>query len=345
MAKINIGASTVKDSLDALLKDGAIDETGHETIWWYYNHCQSNGWSQQRASKEIKRNSWTTLYRVFTGTYGAGYDKVIDAINRVRVIEQERAKLSHAEFIETSTYRLIEDVCNSTLIGQELNTVNGNSQIGKTTSIRQYIARNPDKRVVYMRTPACCGRNLFYNTLARACYLSGKTNVNDQRTRIKKAIDSKTLLIIDEAHQILLGTEKSAVAIMEYIREVFDECECGVLLIGTDVLNKELTGGKQAKLYGQLMMRGLIHARLPARTPKADIKLAADRFGYPTKMDPEAAKVIRQINESNGFGVILKMMRAGATLAKGRKQKPNWDYFVEAWVTVQQISSNNNEEQ
>jgi len=345
MAKINISAATVKQAIDDLLLKGTIDQDGYDSIWWYYNHCQSNDWTQARASKEIKRSSWSTLYRVFHGKYEAGYESVIDAINRVKIIQEQRAKLATSSYIKTSTYTTISDICLNTLIGQEFNTINGNSQIGKTAAIMQFISRNPDKRIIYLRTPACPGKTIFYNSLAKACYIANATNTNQLRTGIKNTIDSRTLVIIDEAHQIFLGSEKAAVSIMEYLREIFDERECGMLLVGTNVLCKEMTKGKQAKLYGQVMMRGLIHKQLPEKTPQADIRLATDEFGYDSKVTSEADKVLNQINAENGFGVILKMLKAGATLSKKRNQQPNWDNFVESWVTVQNLSRNNEGDQ
>jgi len=338
MARINLALESVREAVDKLLEGGAISQEGHETILWYYEHCRANNWTQERASKEIKRRSWSTLYRIWTGTYGAAYDSVIDAMRRVRDITEQRAKLANVDYLETSTYETVASVLSNALIGQEISTVNGNSQIGKTAAISHYIQTHPEQRIIYYRVPACPSRSLFLLEMRKACFLARNTNTHYLREVIKNAVDSRTLLIIDEAHQIFLGSDRAAVYIIEYLREVFDSARCGMVLVGTNVLSTELTRGRQAKLYSQLMMRGLIHASLPDKTPAADIKMAAARFGYPSQITPEARSVVNEINEANGFGVILKTLKAGATIAKKSDQKLTWDHIVEAWMILQKLT-------
>ncbi|MDA3923107.1 MAG: AAA family ATPase [Kiritimatiellae bacterium] len=345
MAQINITAETVKQGLDRILAAGIINQDGYDSITWYFNHCRSLEWDQQRATAEIKRSSWTTLYRVFQGTYEASYDSVIKAINRVKIITEQRAKLAAVDYIETSTWTTVRDVLDNALIGQEISTIDGNSQIGKTSAIEHYIAINPDKRIVYVRVPAAPNKSIFYEAFAKACFLSNNRNYNTMRNTIINHIDDRTLIIFDEAHQLFLGTDKTAVSIFEYIREVYDVTRCGVVLIGTNVLTEKLTKGASAKVYKQLVMRGVIHARLPDHTPRSDIRKAAANFGFKGAPTPDASKVIKDINESNGFGVMLKVFKASATMAKKQGNKPSWDHFVEAWVILQQLSRNNKGDQ
>lgn len=338
MAKINITADTVKESLERLLAENIIDQEGFDSIFWYFNHCRLNDWSQERATSEIKRTSWTTLYRVFQGTYEASYDSVIQAINRVKIITEQRSKLATIDYIETSTWSTVRDVLDNALIGQEISTINGNSQIGKTAAIEHYISVNPKRRIVYLRMPSAPNKSLFFDSLARACFMAGNTSANIQRAAIINHIDDRTLLVIDEAHQIFLSSERSAVEILEFIRELFDLTKCGVVLCGTDVLKTELTLGKQSKVYKQLVMRGLIHAQLPAKTPLDDIKLAASKFDYPREVTTEARKIIAEINDNHGLGVLLKVLKAGATKSKKSNLKPSWDQMVEAWIILQRLA-------
>ena len=345
MAKINVAFETVAAAAEKLLAGGQITQDGHDIIIKYYEHCRNQNWSQERASKEIKRQSWTTLYRVWNGTYGAAYDSVIAAMSRVLDMANQRSKLASVDYIETSTYETISAVLTNALIGQEISTINGNSQIGKTSAISHYINRHPELRTIYIRTPSCPSRIIFLDALRRACFLARNTNITRMRESIKAAVDSRTLLIIDEAHQIFLNTDKSAVYIIEFLREIFDETRCGLVLVGTNVLSTELTRGRQSRLYSQLMMRGLIHAQLPDSTPTADIKLGASRFNYPPQITTEARKIINDINSTNGFGVLLKTFKAGASLAKNTGVKLTWDHFVEAWIVLEKLSRKNNEEE
>lgn len=347
MAQINISATTVKTAIDGLIQSGTITQEGYDSIWWYYNHCQANDWSQSRASREIKKSSWSTLYRVWTGTYGAGYESIIDSIDRVKIIVEQRAKLATIDFIETSVWHTISDVCDNALIGQEISTIHSDSQIGKSTAFGQYVKVNPGKRVILFRMPSVPNFSMFLNDFAAACYLARATNTNQMRQGILNSIDSRTLVIIDETHQLFLGAGKKSapVAILEFLREVHDATGCGVVICGTNVLNDELTRGPRAKIFRQLMRRGIIHVQLPNSTPKDDIKLAASKFGIIDKPDKEAFKLIADIDSDYGFGILLKVMKAASTLAGKKSTTPTWDHFVEAWVILQKLSRKNKEEQ
>lgn len=338
MAKINISINSVKQAMTDLMTDGTIDQAGADILLWYYSHCQSQGWSQKQASREINKNSWSTLYRVWQGKYGAGYDQIIKDIERVKTIHEQRSKLAGINYIETSVYQTVADVCTNALIGQEISTINGNTQIGKTAAIKHYIKQNPDMRIVYFETPSCPCKSLFFGELGAACYVTQHSNTNQLRKSIKAAFDSKTLLIIDEFHQVFLGSDKAAVAIVEFIRELYNHAQCGVVLVGTNVLDDNLRKGRHHKIFAQTLKRGLIHAQLPDKTPGADIRLAIERYAFPVKIAPDARKMIDQINTDHGLGIILKAFKAGATLAKKQDSDPTWDHLIEAWTILQRLS-------
>jgi len=341
MANINISINTVRQALTDLMTDGTIDQAGYDTILWYYNHCQSNNWSQKQASAEIDKASWSTLYRVWTGKYGAGYDQIINDIRKVKILHEQRAKLASVDYIETSIYETVRDVCNNALIGQEISTITGIAQIGKSNAFRHYIKQHPDKRIIYLELPSCPSKSLFFGELGAACFVTHDSNTNQLRKYIKEAIDSKTLLILDEFHQIFLGSDMASIAIIEFVREIYNHSRCGVVLCGTDVLDDEMLRGKHPKVYAQTLKRGLIHAQLPDKTPAKDIKLAVAKYGFPQSLTPEARKLIDSINVDHGFGVILKNLNAGATLAKKQNSEPTWDHLIEAWTILQRLSRKN----
>lgn len=346
MANINISINTVRQALTDLMTDGIIDQAGYDTILWYYNHCKSNNWSQKQASKEIDKSSWSTLYRVWTGKYGAGYDVIISDINKVKSLHEQRAKLASVDYIETSIYNTVSDVCTNALIGQEISTINGATQIGKSAAIRHFIKMNPDKRIIYLELPSCPSKSLFFSALGSACFVTHDSNTNQLRKYIKDAIDSKTLMILDEFHQVFLGSDQASIAMVEFVREVYNHSHCGVVLCGTDVLSDKLTRNhKHQKIFDQTLKRGLIHAQLPDQTPAADIKLAISKYGFSADVTLQAGKLLKEINEAHGFGVILKSLKTGATLSKKRGVDPSWNNFIEAWIILQRLSRKNKEEQ
>lgn len=336
-ATVTLGANTVKAALDAMEARGDLTPEQNATIMWFFCYVKDLGLSLSKAGELIGSSS-TTVYRVFSGKYGASVDHVCAEIVRFRKLADERAKKVDVGFVETSTWRTIDKVCNAALISQTVAFIFGQSQIGKTTSLEEYARRNNHGQTKLVRMPASAGVNMFMRELAKVCHVSTNNTFAGMCEAVMNTIDDKNVLIIDELHQVFTSyQEKSAIKTLEKIREVHDRCKCGLVLCGTMVLQKELQEGKMALLLEQLKRRGTIKVVLPPMPTRGDLDKIARKFG----LDPalgEALEVVKEMLHSSGLGMYMKFLQAAAQMANRQGKKTTWDHFVQAYDVINRLS-------
>lgn len=335
---LNISGDTVKQALADLEKKGELDPTQVATVWWFYCHCRTEGFDLKESAKQIGKDT-TTLYRVFTGKYGASLDNVCLDIVRYRKIAEERSLRVKLDFVETSVWKITEKVCNGALRSQTIAFIYGDSQIGKTTCLEEYARRNNHGQTKYVRMPASAGVQLFMKEMARSCFVSPESSFEGIRDRVLNAIDDKTLIILDEVHQTFLSYQQSSqIKVLEVIREIYDRTHCGMVLCGTNVLKKELLEGKLAKMLEQLRRRGTIKVQLNPHPPRVDLDRIAKRFGLPPA-EGGAAEVVKDMIHTSGLGMYIQFLQSASTLAGRQGKKLNWDHFVQAHDIIAKLST------
>jgi DNA transposition AAA+ family ATPase len=186
--------------------------------------------------------------------------------------------------------------------------------------------------------PAAAGVHLFMKEMAKACYISPESCLEKLRDRVMKAVDSRTLIIVDEMHQAWTSYQRgSAVKVCELLREIYDRTHCGLVICGTNVLRDELHTGTKASVLEQLRRRGTIKVQLPARPPKSDLDKIAKRFGLPPA-EGEAAEVVKDMIHQSGLGMYVKFLQS-AHLMASRAQKPiSWDHYIQAADIIAKLS-------
>ena len=342
-SNINISGDTVKQALADLVKREELTSDQEALVWWFYCHCRTEGWDLKEAAAQIGKDS-TTLYRVWMGKYGARLDSICQDIARYRRLAEERSTRIKLDFVETSTWRVCDKVCNAALVTQTIAFIWGDSQIGKTTSLEEYARRNNHGQTKLVRMPASAGVQLFMKELAKACFVSPDSCFENLRERVLRAIDDKTLVIVDELHQAFTSYNTgSAVQVMEVIREIYDRTHCGMVLVGTNVLRDNLMNGKLASILEQLRRRGTIKVQLPAYPPKADFDKIAKKFGL-LPAEGIAAEVVKDMIHSSGLGMYIKFLQSAGMMANREGKKLTWDHFVQAHDIIARLSQNKREE-
>jgi DNA transposition AAA+ family ATPase len=336
-SNINISGDTVKQALADLVRREDLTPEQESLIWWFYCHARTEGFDLKEAAKEIGKDT-TTLYRVWTGKYGASLANICLDIARYRKLAEARATRIKLDFVETSTWRKIEQVCDAVLQDQTVAFIWGDSQIGKTTALDEYARRNNHGQTKLVRMPASSGVQMFMKELARSCFVSTESCFDKLRDRVLNAIDNKTLVIVDELHQAFTSyNHASAVKVFELIREIYDRTHCGMVLVGTNVLRDELHTGKLASILEQLRRRGTIKLQLPPHPPKVDLDKIARKFGLPPA-DGESAEVIKDMIHTSGMGMYIKFLQSANMMASREGKKISWDHFVQANDIIAKLS-------
>jgi DNA transposition AAA+ family ATPase len=336
--RIRIPGDTVKTALARLRESGEIDEEGERAVWWFYTYAREHNWRLQDAAEAIGKDK-TTVHRLFNGSYGASYTGLLEEIAKFKTYADERSKRTRIGFVETSTWRKVDGACRQALYDGMPAFVYGASQIGKTACLKEYARRNNHGQTRYVRMPAAPGFASFVRALADACWVSTVRNIEYIRPKILDAIDSRTLLIIDEVHECMVtSTDLVARKIVEYIREVYDRTECGIVICGTKVLKSEFERGRQALLFDQLRRRGFVEVLLPDRPPVSDVNAIARAFDLPAPSG-SCLDTIKSMLQESGIGKYIKFLQYAASLSAARKEQLSWEHFTQAYDGIRSLAN------
>jgi len=336
-SNINISGDTVKQALADQVRREQITEEQQGLLWWFYCHARTKGYDLKEAAKEIGKDS-TTLYRVWTGKYGASLDNICQDVARYRKLTEERSTRIRLDFVETSIWRIVDRVCNAALVSQSIAFIWGDSQIGKTAAVEEFHRRNNHGMTKMVRMPASAGVQLFMRELARACFVSPDSCFEKLRDRVLNAIDDKTLIIIDEWDEAFISYQHgSAIKVMEVIREIYDRTRCGVVLVSSNLGRDEMENGRYAELLKRFNRRGTIKVQLPAHPPQADLDKISKKFGLPPA-DGIAADVVKDMIHTSGLGMYIKFLQSACVMAAKEKKPVSWDHFVQAHDIIAKLS-------
>jgi len=150
------------------------------------------------------------------------------------------------------------------------------------------------------------------------------------------------LLIVDELHQAFLTMRgDTAVKCCEFLREIKDESQCGLVLIGTEVLEEHIFRGPHKQALEQLVDRGTIQIPLPPKATQPDIRRFLNAYGldFPdADTAPAAARILNDIIRSAGLRKLTLHLRDGKAYANKREETYTWEHFTAAFEAIQSLS-------
>ncbi len=272
--------------------------------------------------------STTTVSRVFRGIYEGDVAAIADkAALAVRLWTERSGK--RGGFIETSIARKVFTACDFALTRQTPIILTGLSQMGKTTAIHEY-ARRSDATVRILRIPASTSLIGVLAELADTLGIPSSLNILDRRRRILNTLNDRTLLIVDELHELVVSaTRTQARRVCEVLRELYDRTGCGLVLCGTDTLETDLLYGPDAGLLDQIVQRSVV-MRLPRRLPSEDIAKVTASYGLTTPPSDEAHKILRTIR-MNQLCLITGM---AAETAQKRTIPLTWELWLQTKLAL-----------
>lgn len=276
---MNRSADQVRATCRIYVDAGRITDEGLESIIKLFNLGKQRGYSFDQTGALVEY-SGATLSRLFAGKYEGALDKVVSNINTYLELEAERAKMKSDRFIENSIWTKVNSLCNFAITRNAIVRLVGPSQIGKTYCLKEYMRRS-NKQVCYVRIPAAPTMKLAVAAFADAVGVGSSLRVDEARQRVSKAISRNTLLIIDELHELVMsGGKGTAMKVVEWIREIWDNSNCGMVLCGTRSLEDDLINDARMKGWlVQIDQRCQRVMNLPTRIPREDIELAARAYG------------------------------------------------------------------
>ena len=282
--------------------------------------------------------SSATLSLCFRGKYDGKLENIVTAIERFFELEDRRARGRKLQFIPTKLTQRIWSLCDVALELQRVGFIFGASQIGKTEALEAYARAHNHGSTIYVSVPTGGYLSHFLVRLAEKLRISPGQNQAELRQRIIQAFDPRMLLIVDEAHQCIPHNNRigQRFQTIEFIREIFDQRKCGLVICATRVFEEVMERGALSKILLQLKRRRLCAPNIPDRPTREDLVTFAAAAGLP----PSTGKA-RELEESmvaeEALGMWLTLLRMAAKVAAQRKQKLEWAHVLTAHAGLQNL--------
>lgn len=279
----------------------------------------------------------TVVQRILSGTYGAGTDKVITSIYRYKSLYEARKEVGdRPPYVQTSMAQRIWDAADYARVRQQIVSVIGLTQRGKTTAIREYAATKG--ATVLVRCPVSPSPGKMIRRMAQALGNTGTGNMDMYMDYLYRTITPQHLIVVDEIHQVILQERKLGIRTVETLREIADECGCGMLLIGTkvwcDALNKDFNW---KGVLEQIVKRGMTVA-LKDVLPVKDLRQLWEHYGLP-EPDGQTLAFVKSTANDVGLGRYTKLLSIGYTIATKTGQEYGWKHFRSAADTLEDLAA------
>ena len=290
----------------------------------YHAQCVSRGISMAEAAKLISRSE-NTLYQVWTGSHQARKDSICTDVAKVLDLFAGQAGTAKVDFIETPLTRMVLALAKQV---QEFNRPGfliGPIQRGKSAALQQVEKLMPGE-AVYLSVPdGGKWSNFLRLALAPRFRISPKLPEHQIRAAVAAAVNRRTLIIADECHQ---GLEKAsnpqAGRVLEYLRTLQDQTQCGLLICATPTLEYEMARGKLHGMLDQLQQRELLTFRLSADVSDEELDAISAAHGLP-KAQGEACDLQYAVARTRSLGAWLNILRLARKGAHDEGKDLTWD--------------------
>ncbi len=281
-----------------------------------------------------------TITTLFRGKFEGSLDNVTLAIRKFFELLDERSTSKKLPFITTDLTQRIWRVCGSALEFQKIAFIFGDQQIGKTEALKAYRDAHNHGSTIYVRMPTGGALGNFLIEMAPTLRIGENYSISRLREKLKSAFDDRMLLIVDEAHACIKehGRSQRSVETIDFIREIFDEKQCGVVICATNVFRDAMDGGNLYKILRQTKRRRLCSLQLPATPSQNDLNTFAAAYGLPPSKDETRVLEQRLVNDE-ALGMWLTLLRMGAKVATKRKERMNWNHVLLAEAGLRDLEA------
>ncbi len=249
-------------------------ESEQELLEWLWGYT----FNQLKGSKsELCRSmnlDFELIQNVFIGKYDGDMEAFCDIIRTLKKKAEKQIPLVH----NVVTRRIMEvldyarDYCAMVFI-------TGTTGRGKTMTLQTWAINNNHGRSRYVRIPSGCTRRVLVTSLCHSCGI-GATNkkTSDMEERLRKAFTPRNVIIIDEAGHLLPKNGSGSTAAIEFLRDLYDSCGCGLALVFTDVYLDEMRHGKLSAYFEQFIGRQEFEVRIPEKVRRDEVISAVKAF-------------------------------------------------------------------
>lgn len=292
MPKITINRAQFSQSLQVYRDTQRLPPETESSLEWFWGYSVDElGLDKDRICEALGYDE-TTVYRLFAGKYDGGLERIAEAIQALRTRVAGRV----SSLIETPVTRRIFEALDYARNTGSMVLVRGESGRGKTYCVREWSRRNNHGRTIYVRCPSGCTRAALVREVALASGfgIAGKKTTLLE-AQIRSSFDRRRTLIVDEAGHLVPGNGSNARQLLEFLRDIHDMCESGVVMIFTSVYWDQICEGPLAPFFDQFIGRKRYEVHIPEGTIfREEVEAIVRGYGFSEDAIPVAAEIARE---------------------------------------------------
>ncbi len=323
-------ADIIRDRLEAT----GTAQAQITSILWFADHGRRQNLNQQALGELIEYDG-STVSRLLSGKYPTDIAPIIAKVDELRRLISSGDNSDKHPVCKTWVLTEIGKTCDLTRAAETVCILTGRSHTGKSVALLNYTHRNNHGQTIFVRMPPGGAPRMFLNTLAMACGISHRQSYEQLRDRLIGFFKPGMLLIVDEAHQSIIGRKLQTVT-LEIIRDVHDLAGAAVVLCGTPVFANALKDDRIKLFFEQVDNRTTIIRKLPDTAPWRDVEMVIAAYGLPVPI-PEGKlvaehhlsplEIVQAKVAKNGLGKLTKFL----TIARRPAEKQGVPF---AWAHV-----------
>ena len=259
------------------------------------------------------------LSQLFSGTYPGDYEARAAKISKFLVdVEKARIYGGCQDFVETSIAAGLWRVFDKTRFNRRIQFIQSEEQIGKSKAAVEYAHRNNGGRTQLITCPPAespQGCRIFLREMGHVMDIPSSIKLIDLRFRVREALASCDLIILDDAHQMKYWSDRAVREFLDVVRiYLHADGERGVVLIATneDMLSLIQNFRKRMRYnIGQILGRmcNEILEISPDQIPIEDVRLLAERYKFkPRRSTIEKLYDVAIRPHMGHFGLILDVL-------------------------------------
>ena len=305
------------------------------SILWFADHGRRQNLNQQ-ALGELIGYDGSVVSRLLSGKYPTDIGPIIAKVDEFRRLISSGDISDKHPVCETWVLTEIGKTCDLTRAAETVCILTGRSHTGKSVALQTYTRRNNHGLTIFVRMPPGGAARMFLDTLARACGISHRQSYENLRDRLIGFFKPGMLLIVDEAHQSIIGRKLQTVT-LEIIRDVHDLAGAGVVLCGTPVFADALKNDRLKLFFEQVDNRTTIIRKLPDTAPWRDVEMVIGAYGLPVPVPAEKLdgkhhlsplEIVRGKVAKNGLGKLTKFLSIARRPAEKQGVPFAWEHVV-----------------
>jgi hypothetical protein len=249
------------------------------------------------------------------GSYKGDQEGLADKIGAWLDTNDQRSAVRVVGVVKTKIFDQLYGCCQYAHVNTDIALIYGESGVGKTVAVRQYVQDNPGSIYVLMDPSSGDPRSFvgrLYRTVCNSILRNNQATIEAVDAVVDSLMNAGRLLVIDEAQHMSFKS-------IEILRRLHDEAHLGIVLVGHTSLYGKLYGGGSS-IYAQTYSRIGLQRYVAAVPPKEDVRAlySATIGGDP---DADVTKQLVTIAQQPGaMRTVTKVLRAAGQVAAAQSR-------------------------